>query len=75
MQMSKHNTLQYKSVFSSHTRYVHHLYIYTFYNVMQEEVHANIGKGIAMLGPTMTLDTVVEVLLISIGTISGQWKH
>ena len=27
-----------------------------------------------MLGPTMTLDTVVEVLLISIGTISGQQK-
>lgn len=25
----------------------------------------------ASLGPTMTLDTLVEVLLISIGTISG----
>ena len=32
----------------------------------------NIGKGIASLGPTMTLDTLVEVLLISIGTISGK---
>lgn len=32
----------------------------------------NIGRGIASLGPTMTLDTVVEVLLISIGTISGE---
>ena len=45
---------------------------YTVYCTLQEEVHANIGKGIATLGPTMTLDTVVEVLLISIGTISGQ---
>jgi hydroxymethylglutaryl-CoA reductase (NADPH) len=35
-------------------------------------VRENIGKGIANLGPTMTLDTVVEVLLISIGTISGK---
>ena len=31
-----------------------------------------IGEGIASLGPTMTLDTLVEILLISIGTISGQ---
>lgn len=37
----------------------------------QEEVHLNIGRGMAVLGPTMTLDTVVEVLLIGIGTISG----
>lgn len=35
----------------------------------------NIGKGIAVLGPTMTLDTVVEVLLISIGTISGEHQQ
>lgn len=41
-------------------------------HILQEEVRANIGRGIAMLGPTMTLDTVVEVLLISIGTISGK---
>ena len=32
----------------------------------------NIGRGISELGPTMTLDTLVEVLLISIGTISGE---
>ena len=40
--------------------------------VAQEEVRDNIGRGMAVLGPTMTLDTLVEVLLIGIGTISGQ---
>ena len=39
--------------------------------VLQDEVRDNIGRGIAELGPTMSLDTLVEVLLISIGTISG----
>ena len=32
----------------------------------------NIGRGLSALGPNMTLDTLVEVLLIGIGTISGQ---
>jgi hydroxymethylglutaryl-CoA reductase (NADPH) len=31
----------------------------------------NISKGMAVLGPTLSLDTLVEVLIISIGTISG----
>lgn len=31
----------------------------------------NIGHGMAMLGPTMTLDAVVEVLVIGVGTLSG----
>ena len=35
----------------------------------------NIGKGMAILGPTLSLDTVVEVLIIGIGTISGQLYH
>ena len=39
---------------------------------VQEEVREKIGEGIAALGPTMTLDTLVEILLISIGTISGE---
>jgi len=39
---------------------------------VQEEVREKIGEGIASLGPTMTLDTLVEILLISIGTITGQ---
>lgn len=37
----------------------------------QTEVAKNIGHGMAMLGPTMTLDAVVEVLVIGVGTLSG----
>lgn len=37
----------------------------------QEEVKHNIARGMALLGPTITLDTVVETLVISIGTLSG----
>ena len=38
----------------------------------QEEVKHNIARGMALLGPTITLDTVVETLVISIGTLSGR---
>ncbi|XP_072752650.1 3-hydroxy-3-methylglutaryl-coenzyme A reductase [Anoplolepis gracilipes] len=37
----------------------------------QEEVKANIARGMSLLGPTITLDTLVETLLISIGSLSG----
>nr|BAM45097.1 3-hydroxy-3-methylglutaryl coenzyme A reductase [Nasutitermes takasagoensis] len=37
----------------------------------QDEVKHNIAHGIAMLGPTITLDTVVETLVIGVGTLSG----
>jgi len=37
----------------------------------QEEVKANIARGMSLLGPAITLDTLVEVLLISIGSLSG----
>ncbi|KAJ4434412.1 3-hydroxy-3-methylglutaryl-coenzyme A reductase, partial [Periplaneta americana] len=37
----------------------------------QDEVKHNIARGIAMLGPTITLDTVVETLVIGVGTLSG----
>ena len=36
-----------------------------------EEVKKNIAKGMAVLGPTMTLDAIVESLAIGVGTISG----
>lgn len=39
----------------------------------QAEVKNNIAKGLAVLGPTITLDTVVETLVIGVGTLSG--KH
>ncbi|XP_067279812.1 3-hydroxy-3-methylglutaryl-CoA reductase b [Pseudorasbora parva] len=37
----------------------------------QEEVRENIGQGMAILGPTFTLDAVVECLVIGVGTMSG----
>nr|P54960.1 RecName: Full=3-hydroxy-3-methylglutaryl-coenzyme A reductase; Short=HMG-CoA reductase [Blattella germanica]CAA49628.1 hydroxymethylglutaryl-CoA reductase (NADPH) [Blattella germanica] len=37
----------------------------------QDEVKHNIARGIAMLGPTITLDTVVETLVIGVGMLSG----
>lgn len=32
----------------------------------------NISHGMAILGPTFTLDAVVECLVIGIGTMSGK---
>lgn len=37
----------------------------------QEEVRSNIAEGMAVLGPTMTLDAIVESLAIGVGMISG----
>lgn len=38
----------------------------------QEEVKSNIARGMAVLGPTITLDTIVETLVIGVGTLSGK---
>lgn len=37
----------------------------------QEEVRENIAEGMAILGPTFTLDALVECLVIGVGTMSG----
>ncbi|XP_019937561.1 3-hydroxy-3-methylglutaryl-coenzyme A reductase-like isoform X2 [Paralichthys olivaceus] len=37
----------------------------------QEEVRENISQGMAILGPTFTLDALVKCLVIGIGTMSG----
>ncbi|XP_061529160.1 3-hydroxy-3-methylglutaryl-coenzyme A reductase-like [Phycodurus eques] len=37
----------------------------------QEEVRENIARGMAVLGPTFTLDALVECLVIGVGTMSG----
>ncbi|XP_061427042.1 LOW QUALITY PROTEIN: 3-hydroxy-3-methylglutaryl-Coenzyme A reductase [Lethenteron reissneri] len=37
----------------------------------QEEVRDNIARGMAILGPTITLDALVESLVIGVGTMSG----
>ena len=39
--------------------------------VLQDEVRENIARGMAVLGPTFTLDAVVECLVIGVGTMSG----
>jgi len=39
-----------------------------------DEVAACISQGMAVLGPAITLDTVVETLVIGIGTLSGVRK-
>ncbi|XP_054160374.1 3-hydroxy-3-methylglutaryl-coenzyme A reductase-like isoform X2 [Oppia nitens] len=40
----------------------------------REEVRENIARGMAILGPTLTLDTLVETLAIGVGTVSGVSK-
>lgn len=37
----------------------------------REEVRENIARGMAILGPSLTLDTLVETLAIGVGTVSG----
>ncbi|XP_030647877.1 3-hydroxy-3-methylglutaryl-CoA reductase a [Chanos chanos] len=37
----------------------------------QDEVRENIARGMAILGPTFTLDVLVECLVIGVGTMSG----
>ncbi|KAJ8396539.1 hypothetical protein AAFF_G00016050 [Aldrovandia affinis] len=37
----------------------------------QDEVRDNIARGMAILGPTFTLDALVECLVIGVGTMSG----
>ncbi|KYN02273.1 PREDICTED: 3-hydroxy-3-methylglutaryl-coenzyme A reductase [Cyphomyrmex costatus] len=37
----------------------------------QEEVKANIARGVSLLGPGITLDTLVETLVIGTGALSG----
>ena len=35
------------------------------------EVRANISQSLAMLGPSVTLDTITEMLFIGMGSLSG----
>ncbi|KMZ05371.1 uncharacterized protein Dsimw501_GD21034, isoform B [Drosophila simulans] len=37
----------------------------------QAEVTQNIARGLELLGPAISLDTIVEVLLVGVGTLSG----
>ena len=38
----------------------------------QEEVQDNIASGMAIIGPAITLDAIVETLVIGVGTLSGE---
>lgn len=40
----------------------------------QDEVRHNIARGMAVLGPSITLDTIVETLVIGVGTLSGVYR-
>lgn len=42
-----------------------------YYVLLQDEVRDNIARGMAVLGPTFTLDALVECLVIGVGTMSG----
>lgn len=43
--------------------------------LFQDEVRDNIARGMAVLGPTFTLDALVECLVIGVGTMSGTCGH
>ena len=44
---------------------------YALKSKTQEEVKENIAEGIAVIGPAITLDSICEVLVIGVGTLSG----
>ncbi|XP_030763388.1 3-hydroxy-3-methylglutaryl-coenzyme A reductase-like [Sitophilus oryzae] len=37
----------------------------------RDEISTQIARGVSILGPTLTLDTIVETLVIGVGTLSG----
>lgn len=37
----------------------------------RQDISKQIARGVAILGPTLTLDTIVETLVIGVGTLSG----
>ncbi|XP_076443299.1 3-hydroxy-3-methylglutaryl-coenzyme A reductase-like isoform X2 [Babylonia areolata] len=44
---------------------------FTLSAATQDEVHNNIATGMAVIGPAITLDAIVETLAIGVGTLSG----
>lgn len=48
------------------------VFVNGFLTVLQDEVRENIAKGMSVLGPTFTLDALVECLVIGVGTMSGK---
>lgn len=48
------------------------LAVFAFSATNRAEINENIGKGMELLGPSITLDAVVEILAIGLGTLSGE---
>uniref|UniRef100_A0A0B7B8J6 3-hydroxy-3-methylglutaryl coenzyme A reductase n=1 Tax=Arion vulgaris TaxID=1028688 RepID=A0A0B7B8J6_9EUPU len=44
---------------------------FTLTAASQDELQKNIGRGMAIVGPAITLDALVETLAIGVGTLSG----
>lgn len=44
---------------------------YSFSSTTQDEMQTNIARGMAIIGPAITLDAIVETLVIGVGTLSG----
>ncbi|XP_060585378.1 3-hydroxy-3-methylglutaryl-coenzyme A reductase-like [Ruditapes philippinarum] len=47
------------------------LAVFALSSTSREDIQTNIGKGMELLGPAITLDAIVETLAIGLGTISG----
>ena len=44
------------------------------HDILQEDMTNDIGHGIALIVPVMTLDTLVGTLVIGVGTLTGVHK-
>ena len=47
------------------------LAVFALNSTTREDITRNIAKGIAIMGPAITLDAITEVLAIGVGTLSG----
>ncbi|KAB0803377.1 hypothetical protein PPYR_00347 [Photinus pyralis] len=47
---------------------------FVFNNGSREEVASSIATGVSLLGPSMLLDTIIELLIIGVGGLSGLTK-
>uniref|UniRef100_A0A8C4R3V3 SSD domain-containing protein n=1 Tax=Eptatretus burgeri TaxID=7764 RepID=A0A8C4R3V3_EPTBU len=67
------NSLQYCLL--NHCTIIKRLSVPNHQTSPQEEVRENIARGMAFLGPTITLGALVESLVIGVGTLSGVCVH
>lgn len=48
---------------------------FTLTAASQDELQKNIGRGMSIMGPVITLDVLVETLAIGVGTLSGERQY